>query len=121
MKSIVIGLLIGAGLATGQLQAQYQPLPGEAPSAEGALTPGLLKSLEQSFPMTPQLQAVRDALAHNSVGSLVINPDVENGADALFTKEIAEPGSIADQKDSGRCWLFAGLNVLRPESSPDKR
>ena len=114
MKSIVIGLLIGAGLAAGQLHAQYQPLAGEAPSAEAALTPGLLKSLEQSFPMTPQLRAVRDALARNSVGSLVINPDVENGADALFTKEIAEPGSIADQKDSGRCWLFAGLNVLRP-------
>jgi bleomycin hydrolase len=39
---------------------------------------------------------------------------VENGTDALFTKEIAESGSIADQKQSGRCWLFAGLNALRP-------
>ena len=28
---------------------------------------------------------------------------------------IKEPGSIADQKKSGRCWLFAGLNLLRPE------
>ena len=64
--------------------------------------------------MTPQLRAVRDALANNSVQSLAINPDVENQTDALFSHEIKDPGSIADQEKSGRCWLFAGLNLLRP-------
>ena len=101
-------------LATGAVHAQYEPLPGEGPSAAGALTPQMLKALADSAPMTPQLRAVRDALADNSIHSLTINPDVENGVDTLFTKEIAEPGSIADQKRSGRCWLFAGLNALRP-------
>jgi bleomycin hydrolase len=107
-------LLAGTILAAGTLYAQYDPSPGEGPSTAGALTPGMLKTLEESVPMTPQLRAVRDALANNSVLSLAINPDVENGRDTLFTKEIADPGSIADQKQSGRCWLFAGLNALRP-------
>ncbi len=94
--------------------AQYEPLPGEAPSTNAALTPAMLNSLADTLPMTPELRAVQNALAHNSIQSLVINPDVENRNDALFTHEIKNPGSIADQNKSGRCWLFAGLNALRP-------
>jgi bleomycin hydrolase len=107
-------LLVCTGLVAVPLQAQYEPLPGEGPSAAAALTPQMLQSLAASVPMTPQLRAVRDALANNSIRSLAVNPDVESGTDELFTKEIAEPGSVADQKQSGRCWLFAGLNALRP-------
>ncbi len=114
MKSFVTFLWLGTILAASPLRAQYDPLPGEAPATNAALTPEMLETLQASLPMTPQLRAVRDALANNSVSSLALNPDVENGSDGLFTKEIKEPGSIADQKQSGRCWLFAGLNALRP-------
>ena len=107
-------LLVWAVLAAAPVLAQYQPVAGEAPSATAALTSQMLKTLEGAVPMTPQLRAVRDALAHNSIHSLAINPDVENRTDALFSHEIKDPGSIADQDKSGRCWLFAGLNMLRP-------
>ena len=96
------------------VQAQYEPLPGEGPAPAAALTPEMLKSLADTLPMTSELRAVQNALAHNSIQSLVINPKVENRNDALFTHEIKNPGSIADQDESGRCWLFAGLNALRP-------
>ena len=69
----------------------------------------MLKTLQEAVPITPELRAGRNALASNSVQSLVINPDVENRTDKLFTHVIKEPGSIADQQKSGRCWLFAGL------------
>ncbi len=75
----------------------------------------MLKTLQESAPMTPQLRAGRNALADHSVRSLTINPDLVNRTDTFFTHVIKEPGSIADQQQSGRCWLFAGLNVLRPE------
>ena len=115
MKGLVKSLLAWVALAAMPVHAQYQPLPGEGPSTAAALTPKMLEQLEESVPMTPQLRAVRNALAHNSIHSLTVNPDVENGTDALFTHVIKEPGSIANQKESGRCWLFAGLNVFRPE------
>ncbi len=114
MNKTVLFLSAAAIFAAGPLHAQYEPLPGEGPSAAAALTPEMLKTLQESVPMTPQLQAVRNALANSSVRSLAINPDVVNDTDALFTKEIKEPGSIANQQQSGRCWLFAGLNALRP-------
>ncbi|HUA64680.1 MAG TPA: C1 family peptidase [Alphaproteobacteria bacterium] len=115
MKSLVTSVLASAALAAVPVHAQYQPLPGEAPSSAAALTPQMLEQLEESVPMTPQVHAVRNALAHNSIQSLAINLDVENGTDRLFTHVIKDTGSIANQENSGRCWLFAGLNALRPE------
>ena len=78
MKTVVKSLLVWAALAAAPALAQYQPVAGEAPSATAALTSQMLKTLQGEVPMTPQLRAVRDALAHNSVHSLAINPDVEN-------------------------------------------
>ncbi|HTV40701.1 MAG TPA: C1 family peptidase [Candidatus Sulfotelmatobacter sp.] len=116
MKSFVkfLFLLPWAALAAVPVHAQYEPLPGEGPSDAAALTPQMLQQLEESVPMTPQLRAVRNALAHQSIESLAVNPEVEDRTDKLFTHVIKDTGSIADQGDSGRCWLFAGLNVLRP-------
>jgi len=115
MKTAATAFLAWAVLAASPVLAQYKPVEGETPSAAAALTPAMLKSLQEAVPVTPELRAGRNALASNRVYSLVINPDVENRADKLFTHAIKEPGSIADQQKSGRCWLFAGLNLLRPE------
>lgn len=115
MKSFVKSIRALAVLAAVPVYAQYQPLPGENATAAAALTPEMLRQLQDAAPMTPELRAVRNALAPNSIQSLTLNPDVENGTDTLFTHVIKDTGSIADQQNSGRCWLFAGLNALRPE------
>ena len=111
---MVRSLLVFVALAAMPVYAQYEPTQGDRPSDSGALNSQMLKSLQGAVPVTPQLRAVRDALAKNSVHSLAINPDVENRTDTLFSHEIKDPGSIANQDKSGRCWLFAGLNMLRP-------
>ncbi len=114
MRIVVISILVWAVFAAAPVYAQYDTAQAEGPSAAAALTPQMLQKLEASVPLTPQLRAVRDALADHSVHSIAINPDVENNTDALFSHVIKDPGSIADQNKTGRCWLFAGLNVLRP-------
>ena len=116
MKTILKFCMVGTILTAGPLwaQSQYQPVAGEAPSAKAALTSEMLKALETAVPMTPQMRAVRNALANSSIHALTLNPDVGLHTDALFSHEIKDPGSITDQDKSGRCWLFAGLNVLRP-------
>ncbi len=114
IKKFVCLLWAAAALAAVPVYADYEPGQGDGPSDAAALTPEMLKTLEGEVPSTPELRAVRNALAKNSVRSLVINPDVENRTDTLFSHEIKESGTIADQQNSGRCWLFAGLNMLRP-------
>ena len=114
MSSLLRSLCVWAALAALPVLGQYKPVEGEKPSADAALPPLMLNSLEESVPMTPNLRAARNALANASVRSLVFDPDLANRTDTMFTHVIKEPGSIADQKQTGRCWLFAGLNVLRP-------
>ncbi|MEJ2368581.1 MAG: C1 family peptidase [Acidobacteriota bacterium] len=115
MKTLCRSLVLLAALAAIPAMAQYKPVAGEAPSKAGALTPAMLKALQQSAAMTPSMRADRNALAGHSIRSLTVNQALENRTDDLFTHVIKHPGSITNQKESGRCWLFAGLNTLRPE------
>jgi len=117
MKSICRSLfffLLAASVAV-PVFAQFTPVPGEAPSAEQGLSPAALQSLRDSLQMTPQLRADRNALANHSIRSLVIDQNALLQTDNYFTHVIKDPGSITNQKATGRCWLFAGLNMLRPE------
>ena len=45
---------------------------------------------------------------------MIIDRDILTQADHLFSHQIKEEGKpVTDQKNSGRCWMFAGLNVMR--------
>jgi len=79
-------------------------------AADGGLTPEILDSLRQSY----RRDEVRvNALAGNPIDSLVMNKSVLDAHDTHFSHRIRFKG-VTDQHQSGRCWLFAGLNTLRP-------
>ncbi len=81
-----------------------------AVAADGGLTPEIIASLQQSY----QRDEVRfNALAANPINSLALNRSVVDAHDTHFSHRIKFKG-ITDQHSSGRCWLFAGLNTLRP-------
>lgn len=56
--------------------------------------------------------ALRNAIASNSIDDLSKNFKNQGPVDTYFSVETPKQ-SIHDQKSSGRCWLFSGLNVLR--------
>lgn len=56
--------------------------------------------------------ALRNALAANGINALATNPNNPESRDTWFSNEVPSKG-ITDQKQSGRCWLFTGLNVMR--------
>lgn len=81
-----------------------------ASGADGGLTPDILDSLRQSY----KRDDVRfNALAANPIDTLVLNRGVLDAHDTHFSHRIRFKG-VTDQHQSGRCWLFAGLNTLRP-------
>lgn len=81
-----------------------------ASGADGGLTPEILDNLRQSY----KRDEVRfNALAANPIDSLVLNRSVVDANDKHFSHRIRFKG-VTDQHQSGRCWLFAGLNTLRP-------
>ncbi len=79
---------------------------------QGALTPSLLNELRRDGALTPQDKALRNALAANSINDLTRAAYNPEATDTHFAYEVPSKG-ITDQKQSGRCWLFTGLNVMR--------
>ena len=70
--------------------------------------------------MSASDRACHNAVTNNPVDSLALNRDVLRGNDGHFSHRIKSNG-ITDQKKSGRCWMFAGLNTLRPQVMRDHR
>ena len=110
VRRILCSILAGATLS---LFAQYVPGPGESPSAEAALTPEMTAAIQKSLVLTPELKAVQNALAENELNGLVADHAKVIAEDGLFT-HVVKAGKITSQEQTGRCWLFAGLNELRP-------
>ena len=49
---------------------------------------------------------------HNNLLSSVGTPRLVNQVPNVFTKEITPSVRSSNQKSSGRCWIFAALNML---------
>lgn len=95
--------------------AQPQALrTGSTESDPAVLSPALLDELRTGYQMDSADLARHNAVINNSVKQLALNRGVARGDDGHFSHRVRSKG-ILDQKRSGRCWIFAGLNVLRPE------
>jgi len=86
---------------------------GNALSGEGALTPEMVDQMRSSFKMDSESRAMYNAITNNSIKDIAVNRDRLRTHNELFSHKIKAKG-ITNQKSSGRCWLFAGLNLMRP-------
>ena len=98
-KTVLLALAMCAVLS---LQAQQK----------GSISSEMLKEIEDSYVSTPADKAIRNALNTTSIAVLAENADNAAMIDTHFSDRVRTKG-ITDQKSSGRCWLFTGLNVLR--------
>ena len=98
---VAAAILAGAGTA---MAAQ----PGDGISSE------MLGRLKASYGNDASNKALRNALAGNAIDVLAVNAENVGRFDNHFTHRVKSKG-ITDQKRSGRCWLFTGLNVLRSQ------
>ena len=79
---------------------------------DGGLSPEMLEKISASYADNSYDRAINNALAGTSIATLAINADNAAMIDTHFSDRVRTKG-ITDQKSSGRCWLFTGLNVLR--------
>lgn len=88
-------------------------MPLDAQST-GTLTPEFLTTLREGFEMTSDDLVRHNAVTNNEINSLALNRQIIAGEDGQFSHKIKTKG-ITNQKSSGRCWMFAGFNVMRPK------
>lgn len=80
--------------------------------AQGGISPEMLTEIQKGYAGTAADKALRNALQNNSISVLAANAENAAMIDTHFSDRVKTIG-ITNQKSSGRCWLFTGLNVLR--------
>ena len=99
-RNMMMGLLLTATLVA------------SAQTKNGGISQEMLQQIKQQNAPTATDRALRNALAANAIDNLAKNQQNAGELDTYFSVETKKQ-SITDQKSSGRCWMFSGLNVLR--------
>ena len=80
---------------------------------EKVITENLLKEYSEEFKKCPEDKIIANAIRKNGVFNVAFNSDSLKDLKPNFNIEVKDCGAVTNQKQSGRCWMFAGLNVLR--------
>jgi bleomycin hydrolase len=81
-------------------------------SADGQLTPQLVTELRRAFQANPTYKLAMNAVTQTPVDDVALNRDVVTNTDFTFSHWL-DDWAVTNQKQSGRCWMFAGLNLFR--------
>ena len=100
MRKLLLGMMLMGTLTVG------------AQTKDGGISKQMLQQIEKQSAPTPSDRALRNALASNAIDALAKNQQNAGALDTYFSVETKKQ-SITNQKSSGRCWMFSGLNVLR--------
>ena len=74
----------------------------------------MLREIQKDQKTDPTLKALQNAIAANAIDDLTKSHQAQRAIDTHFSIETKQQ-TITDQKSSGRCWMFSGMNVLRSD------
>ena len=80
-------------------------------TAEG-LRPEHIELMQKSFDSKTHHRQMQNAVTVTTVDKLALNREVVTEIDDSFSCKL-DDWSVTNQKRSGRCWIFAGTNLLR--------
>jgi bleomycin hydrolase len=101
-KAAILGTILSLAVLSAVAQS-----PGE-------LDGKLLKQIESAYDASGDHTVEINAVTNNDIKSLTLNRDLLIEHTKLFNFKLKGAG-ITNQRGSGRCWLFAGLNVIAPQ------
>lgn len=77
-----------------------------------ALTTEDLVLLRKGFTANPAYRMAQNAVTRVAVDDVALDREIVNAADHTMSN-LLDDWKVTNQERSGRCWLFAGLNLLR--------
>jgi bleomycin hydrolase len=78
----------------------------------GTLAAADLEQLRKGFTANPAYRLAQNAVTRVTVDDVAIDREVLNAIDHSLSTTL-DDWKVTNQERSGRCWLFAGLNLLR--------
>src|SRR5215472_16128566 len=79
---------------------------------DATLGTGDLELLRKDFAANPAYRLAQNAVTRVAIDDVALNRDIVNNTDHSLSV-LLDDWKVTNQKRSGRCWLFAGLNLLR--------
>ena len=73
----------------------------------------MIKEFSKKFNNNNTNLLAKNSISSNPLKKVLINQDILQKRRKIFSKKIDIESKISDQESSGRCWLFAFLNVIR--------
>ena len=73
----------------------------------------MIKSYKKNISSDSSLKLSRNAATHNEITDLAMDWDEYRKIDHTFSEQITGEMKITNQRSSGRCWGYAGLNLFR--------
>lgn len=98
-------------MATTRVEPGSVTLNGQGAEAK-ALNGEQLAAFKQGFESNPVYRMAQNAVTRTSVDHVALNRDVVNSTTDSFST-VLDDWTVTAQGRSGRCWAFAGLNLLR--------
>ena len=86
-----------------------------APTIEegaGALTDEMLARFRREVAAKPAYHLAQNAVARVSIDDVALNHEIVAGTDHTFS-HLLDDWAVTNQKQTGRCWMFAALNLFR--------
>ena len=74
-----------------------------------------IRKFNKSFNSSSSNQLARNALIQNDINKVAVHWENFSKINHVFSNTISKQLPVTNQKSSGRCWGFAGLNLLRLE------
>lgn len=90
--------------------AKSVPKPAATPAAK--LTDKLVAHMQADFAANDRYKVMQNAITHVSIRDLAWRHDVVKDDEHVFSIKL-DDWSVTNQKSSGRCWMFAALNLFR--------
>lgn len=72
-----------------------------------------ISKYSKQFNKNEKLKISKNAISSTNLMNIVTNRDFSQQKHDYFMKKIDTKVTISDQKSSGRCWMFAFLNIMR--------
>lgn len=79
---------------------------------EPSVTPAQLEQLAKSFDADPAARLLQNAVTATKVDQVALDHQLARSIDRTMSHHL-DDWKATNQKQSGRCWMFAGLNLLR--------
>jgi bleomycin hydrolase len=79
---------------------------------DGTLAAADLERLRKDFSANPAYRLAQNAVTRVTIDDVAINREIVSSIDHSMSTTL-DDWKVTNQERSGRCWLFAGLNLLR--------